>query len=309
MKRLWWLALPAGVVLIAAIVFVRDGSPTPPELPPEATSPAGTQLLDGFSVPSGAVQLGPLLVAGLEDGQPSEWRAVLVVTGDPLEVWRRYLDQLAGRMPSEGVDPAKLQGCRIDRDDGFACEVRVDAPDTDGRSLVAGATMLNPPDDVTGRYLMVVEATRYPPGFGDLFTSAPETWKGGAAPSPQPPREPPSVGEALAPSTTAYEGDDRKYVLVEGSRLLAQYGVGSLTGGFSVLLAVSSGADAERVGEAYARQAAQYEGETSVERYRFGDAEFISYQPPGGAGGYQANLWVVDRPGSDGYVFYSLLND
>ncbi|HEX2148842.1 MAG TPA: hypothetical protein VHI31_01515, partial [Actinomycetota bacterium] len=297
------------VLLMAAIVFLRGDFPAPPELPPAATSPAGTQLLDGFSVPAGAVQLGPLLVARLEDGSPSEWRAVLVVTGDPLDVWRRYSAQLAGRMPSEGVDPAKLQGCRIDRDDGFGCEIRVDAPDADGRSLVAGAAMLNPPDDVTGRYLMVVEATRYPPGFSDLFTSAPQAWKGGPAPSPQPPREPPSPGEALAPSTTAYEDDDQRYLLVEGSKLMAQYGVGSLTGGFSVLLAVSPGADAEQVGEAYARQAAQYEGETAVERYRFGDAEFISYQPPGGAGGYQASLWVVDRPGSDDYVFYSLLND
>lgn len=91
--------------------------------------------------------------------------------------------------------------------------------------------------------------------------------------------------------------------------MLAQWGFGSLTGGFEVLLAVSPAADPEAMGEAYARQAAQYLEETQVERYTSGNTEYIHYIPAGGAGGYQGNVWVVDPPGYGGFIFYSLFND
>jgi hypothetical protein len=98
-------------------------------------------------------------------------------------------------------------------------------------------------------------------------------------------------------------------VLVEGTEMLAQYGEGSLTGGFEVLLSVAPGVDPEAVGEAYARQAAQYQGETGVDTYTSEGVKFIRYRPPGGAGGYQGEVWVADRPGDRDYVFYSLFND
>jgi hypothetical protein len=46
-----------------------------------------------------------------------------------------------------------------------------------------------------------------------------------------------------------------------------------------------------------------------VERYISGNTDFIHYMPPGGAGGYQGDLWVVDPPGDGGFIYYSLLND
>ena len=306
MRKVWWLIIP--VVLLAAGAFrlLRPGPPPP--LQAEATSPPGTELRDGFKVPAGAVQLGPLLVLQPQAGRPEGWKAILAVTGDPLDAWEGYLTQLAELFPSEDVSPSTLSGCRVDRQEGFGCEIRIDVPEPSG-TVVAGASLLNAPDDVTGRYLMVLESTRYPEGFGDVYSDLPESWKGGPAPDPDLHRRSPAVGEPLAPSTTAYDGDEQRYVLLEGSELLAQYGVGSLTGGFEVLLAVSPGAEAGAIGEAYARQAAQIEGETTVDTYNSGDVGYIRYLPPGGAGGYQAEIWVVDQPGDRDYVFYSLFND
>lgn len=307
MRKVWWLLIP--VVLLAAGAFwLQRSGPPPPALPAEATSPPGTELRDGFKVPAGAVQLGPLLVLQPQAGRLEGWKAILAVTGDPLDAWERYLTQLAELFPSEDVKPATLPGCRVDRQEGFGCEIRVDVPEPGG-TVVAGATILNPPDDVTGRYLMVLESTRYPEGFGDVYSEVPEGWKGGPAPGPDSARRSPAVGEPLAPSTTAYDGDDQRYVLLAGSEMSAQYGVGSLTGGFEVLLAVSPGAEAGAIGEAYARQGAQYKGDTTVDTYSSGDVRYLRHLPPGGAGGYQAEIWVVDQPGDRDYVFYSLFND
>lgn len=76
-----------------------------------------------------------------------------------------------------------------------------------------------------------------------------------------------------------------------------------------MLLGVEPGAVVEEVARAYGRQGAQFAGETQVSRYRWGDASYVRYLPPGGAGGYQAVVWSVDRAGEADYVFYSLVND
>lgn len=112
MKRLWWLGVP--ILAVAGFWFL--GRNPPPALPSWATAPAGTELRDGYKVPEGAVQLGPVL-------QPSsagqEWNVILAVTGDPLEVWEKLLGQLARRYPSLPVDPGSRQGCRTDDEEGF----------------------------------------------------------------------------------------------------------------------------------------------------------------------------------------------
>jgi hypothetical protein len=306
-RKVWWLLVPAVLLAAGAFWLLRAG-PTPPALPEGETSPPGTGLRDGFKVPAGSVLLGPLLVLEGEGGRPESWKSILAVTGDPLEVWEDYLAQLAELFPSENVTPGGLAGCRVDRQEGFGCEIRIDVPEGRG-FVVTGAKLLNAPDDVTGRYVLVLETTRLPEGWSDIYSDHPGGWTGGPAPDPGPARRKPQVGEPLAPSTAAYEDDDQRYVLLEGSAMLAQYGVGSLTGGFEVLLAVLPGAEAAEVGEAYARQASQYEGETTVDAYRSGQVGYVRYLPPGGAGGYQAEIWVADgREGRD-YVFYSLFND
>ena len=300
MKRLWWLLVPA--LALAGFWSLRR-SPPPPALPSWATAPAGSDLPDGFQVPDGALRLGPVLRPGPE----TDWTAILAVTGDPLEVWEKVLGQLAERFPAAPVDPGTRRGCRTHDEEGFGCEISLRSTEPEG-TVVAAATLLSARDDVTGRYLVVVESTRYPTAL-DYLQVLPEEWQGGSAPAPEPARSAPRAGEPLAPSTTAYDGDEERYVVIEGSALLAQWGVGSLTGGFEVLLAVPPGADPETVGQAYARQAAQYEGQTKVERYNSGNTRYIHYMPPGGAGGYQGNVWVVDPPDETGFIFYSLFND
>lgn len=300
MKRLWWLLVPA--LALAGFWFLRK-NPPPPALPTWATAPEGTELRDGFRVPTGALQLGPVLQPDPKTG----WTAVLAVTGDPLEVWEDYLRQLSGRFPDRALDPESRRGCRTTRDEGFGCYISLRSPEPGGTEVI-GATLLNAPDDVTGRYLVVVESTRYQTTL-DYPEVLPEPWKGGRAPDPKPAGKAPQAGEPLAPSTTAYDGDENRYVVIEGSELLAQWGAGSLTGGFEVLLAVSPGADPEAMGEAYSRQAAQYEEQTRVERFTSGNTEYIHYLPPGGAGGYQGDVWVVDPLGPGGFIFYSLTND
>lgn len=300
MKRLWWLLVPA--LVLAGFWFLRK-NPPPPAIPSWATAPEGSELRDGFEVTEGAVLLGPVLQTSPEAG----WTAILAVTGDALEVWEDYLRQLAERFPDRGVDPGSRRGCRADDQEGFGCSISLGSPEPGGTAVI-GATLLNAPDDVTGRYLVVLESIRYHAAL-DYPEALPERWEGGRAPDPKPARKAPKAGRPLAPSTTAYRGDNERYVVIEGSEMLAQWGVGSLTGGFEVLLAVSPGADPETIGEAYARQAAQYEGETEVERYTSGNTEYIHYLPPGGAGGYQGNLWVVDPLEPGGFIFYSLIND
>lgn len=129
----------------------------------------------------------------------------------------------------------------------------------------------------------------------------------------QGPTTPSGVGEPLAPRTVAYpEGDDERYVLLDGSELLAQYGRGSITGGFDVILRITPGAELADVAAAYADQANQFEGEPipAPEVIEHGSTTVRILRPPGGAGGDQGEVIAVDQAGTaDDYVFNSLAND
>ena len=306
--RKWWLLV--GAVLVVAVgATLRFRQAGPPPLPQELTAPAGSQLPDGFSVPQGAVRLGPVLrLAADTDGRFDGWLVVLAVTGRPLDAWGNYLRQLAARAVTEASDPRPGKGCRIDGQNGFRCDLEqpVAGAGSEGARLVT-ASLRGVEGDVTGRYLLVLTAGTSPAARPGV-TQAP-VWTRRTAPPPPEARESPSVGDPLAPATTAYPGDDRRYVLLEGSELIAQWGSGSLTGGFDVLLRVLPGSEPEEVGEAYSRQAAQFEGETLTSRLESEGTRYTRYQPPGGAGGYQGTVWVVDQPGVRDYVFYSLVND
>jgi len=92
---------------------------------------------------------------------------------------------------------------------------------------------------------------------------------------------------------------------------VAQYGVGSLTGGFGVLLRVTPDADVADVAAAYADQAVQFEGEPvpPPDTVSHDGTTVTRYSPPGGAGGYSGLITAVDRPGPDDYILYELSND
>ena len=237
--------------------------------------------------------------------------AILLVTGDPLSVWSAYVRQLADLLPDKGIDAERAPGCRLDDDSRFGCELVLDSPDPKtGGTVFRRADLLNPPDDVTGRYLIVLRREFHPVAVGiDGDPGERPAWVGGTPPAPRSARQPPRNGQALAPSSTAYDGDESRYVLLDGSEMLAQWGTGSVTGGFDVLLRVKSGSVPDRMGEGYAEQAAQRDGETRVSRYEAGDTAYVHYTPPGGAGAYQGSVWVVDGPGERDFIFYSLYND
>jgi hypothetical protein len=302
LRKQWWAAASLPVVLVAvAAVFWLVNRPAPSlNLPTDA---AGTALPDGLKMPEGAVLLGPVLY-GTGSDPPDSWLAILAASEDPMEAWEDYHAQLANLI---GEAPLEAPGCREDSDDGYRCDSRfwLADPANEGK-LVLEASLINPPDDVTGRYLMVIDALRVP----DPISDGTETKSGDdSAPETRRPRPVPKVGEPLAPSTVAYEGDNDRYVVLDGSELVAQWGDGSLTGGFDVLLSVNPGESVEDVATAYAEQSAQYEDETKVHRYRVGETLFTSYQPPGGAGGYQGVIYAVDQPGDRDYIYYSLSND
>jgi hypothetical protein len=172
--------------------------------------------------------------------------------------------------------------------------------------------LVSVPGDITGAYLVRLEvgaSDLYPTdlyGRDDLRPSP-----SGTLPDPNPARARPGVGEPLAPVTVAYEGDDDRYVLLEGSELIAQYSAGSLTGGFGVLLRTTPGADLDAVAAAYAEQAVQFEGEPvpPPDVVEHDGTTMTLYRPPGGAGGYTGTVTAVDQPSGDDYIFYELAND
>lgn len=131
----------------------------------------------------------------------------------------------------------------------------------DGRGSDRGARMSlrSVSGDVTGHYLL-----RLTGGAHDGSPTNDESDHGiptGAdeLPPPRPAREQPEVGGPLAPVTVASENDNEEYVVVEGTELLAQYGVGSISGGFSVMLRVRPDADLSSVVDTYVEQADQWE--------------------------------------------------
>jgi hypothetical protein len=291
-------------------------------VPDGVLSGPGTELPDGLVVAPDSSLLGPAVVDELDGaGRPTSWSALVLVEGDPLEVWSAYTAQVAELFPGEGIDAAARPGCRppdpdSDSDPGAGagageelCGLTADTP-ADGGRRVLTASMGSVPGDVTGAYVLVLDAARYD-SAADTGGDA-DPWPPDAPdpPAPSPARPRPAVGGPLAPDTVAYEGDEDEYVLLEGSELVTQYSSGSVTGGFGVLLRVVDGADVADVASAYASQAAQFEAPADEPRVvTYGDATVTVHVPPGGAGGYQGEVTAVDRATGDDYVRYELFND
>lgn len=308
-RRLVAAIVGATLVIAAAgtaLAIATADSRADPIVPPGTASGPGTQLPDGLSVIAGSVLLGPVVVEELDaDGRPETWHAVVMVeSGDPISVWSRYVSQMLARSPSSDLDPDDAPGCVSDEDrypgePHVLCELVVEG---------VAAEMTSVPGDVTGRFLLTLGNR----GSGQSDDEDPPTWSGGDAPEPEPARDRPDVGEPLAPETAAYEGDDERYVLLEGSELVAQTGGGSITGGFTVLLRVTAGADLAEVTDAYVEQATQFEGADELptpEVVEHDGTTFTTRHPPGGAGGYTGEVTAIDRPGDDDYIVYELLND
>ena len=306
------VAAIVGVTLVIAVAgtalaIATADSRADPIVPPDTASGPGTQLPDGLSVIAGSVLLGPVVVEELDaDGRPETWHAVVMVdSGDPIGVWSRYVTQMVARSPSSDLDPDAAPGCVAaeDRYPGEPADVLCEL-DIEGIT----AEMASFPGDVTGRFLLTLEDR----GRDAADDEDPPTWSGDAAPEPEPARDRPDVGEPLAPETVAYEDDNQRYVLLEGSELVAQTGGRSATGGFTVLLRVTAGADLAEVTDAYVAQATQFEGEEELpapEVVEHDGTTFTTRHAPGGAGGYTGEVTAIDRPGDDDYIVYELLND
>jgi hypothetical protein len=311
------VAVIVGVALVIAVAgtglaIATGDDRAEPVVPVGTASGPGTPLPDGMAILSGTVLLGPVVVEGLDDdGQPARWSAVVLVESpDPIAVWSDYVAEIerrasssdAGRGPD--LDPDEAPGCS-DRgsasggDEGVLCTV-----DVAGLHAELGTV----PGDVTGAHLLTLDADPELHAIG-TDRDAP-TWPGGDAPAPDAARERPDAGEPLAPETVASEGDNDRYVLLEGSELVAQFGRGSVTGGFAVLLRVTSDGDLDQVTDGYVQQATQFEGEDTdpPEVVEYDGTTFTTYIPPGGAGGYSGKVTAVDGP-TDDYIVYSLIND
>lgn len=280
----------------------------------DVLSGPGTDLADGLEVAPGSSLVGPVVVTGVEpSGDIASWFALVLVEEEPLDVWQAYADQLTDLFPDAGIDVGPAPGCdpALADSDGYDPVCSLDAHDRDRR---AGMSLRSVPGDVTGNYLLRLTGDIYePPAYDESDREIPT----GAdeLPPPQPAREQPEVGGPLAPVTVAYEGDNEEYVVVEGTELLAQYGVGSITGGFNVMLRVRPDADLSTVVATYVEQADQFKDaavpeETPPPEVIEHDGTTVStYRPPGGAGGYSGEITVVDRPQGDDYILYELSND
>ncbi|MEJ7824685.1 MAG: hypothetical protein WKF48_04620 [Solirubrobacteraceae bacterium] len=283
-----------------------SASSDPPDLRP--SSPVGAQrvLPEGLRVPAGAALQGPVLVQRQTDFHPRAIvTSVMSVTGNPRRVWRSLARQLGRRFPDAQIKAGDLPGCAIDPQETFGCGLELEAQQrATKKTLAASVSLRNPRGDITGDYVLTITTFRYPTVRGRSYPpTKPSRWTRGAFPAPRPARPAPKVGDPLPP-----DGADAG-VLLPGSAMVTQWGDGSVTGGFDVLLKVLPGADAADVGAAYARQSAQGEGKTRVTRSRIGANLVTHYLPPGGAGGYQGDISVIDRPGAGDYIYYSYYND
>jgi hypothetical protein len=316
------LGLLAAVIVVAvvaaagALIATRDddggGGASAAGVPADVLSGPGTELGDGLTVASGSSLIGPVVVTATDGtDEIAAWSGLVLVEDDALEVWQSYAGQLADRFPDSGIDASQAPGCAPGDENLNEAEVcSLDAQDTDRE---VDMSLVSVPGDVTGRYLLRLSGQVYEPSEYDDNEEIPTGTN--ELPEPQSARERPRAGEALAPATTAYEGDDEEYVVVEGSELLAQYSAGSITGGFSVLLRVSPGADLDSVVDAYVEQADQVDDTEATEEPSPPDViehegtTVSHYDPPGGAGGYTGDVTVVDRPDGDDYILFELFND
>jgi len=305
---------------VAAVLLFGSGCAAAPASE-AGSSPAGdeqpggpgTPLRDGLSVRPGSRLLGAVFEEDYRTGPDGpvlfRWSAVLLIDGDPIEVWRSFLGQFPAE-PNPGVDPAGAPGCARENRSLLlqpGCRVQVlGTSEVTGRPQQYALTLSAPDGDVTGHYQLMIAST------GDFISEprarVPDPGDGLGLPDVVAQREPPQVGDVLGP------GVADKYALLPGTTFVAQYGPGSITGGFDVILQLSPGADLNAVVGAYAEQANQipdlastaFAGASRVD----GDTTYTTVTPPGGAGGYQGFIRVVDQPGADhDYLYYSLVND
>ena len=165
--------------------------------------------------------------------------------------------------------------------------------------------MLSVKGDVTGHYLLVLRRQ------GGEPSSTVKIPKEGASLKADPPYTSPGplpVGHQLPGKLNALGGP---YEVLNGSELSAAYGKGSYTGGTDLLLHITPGADVSSVAARYAQQAAQYPGETTTTGPDMKTSTtYARLLPPGGAGGYQGTVSIVDNPGEgQDYLYYSMAND
>jgi hypothetical protein len=283
-------------MLGAALLVGACGSSRPD--PPAAwtgTPATSADVPPAFAVPEGA----RLLVPAIYTPSDLSGSALLSIRRRPRLTWARLLRRLDRRYPRRYVDES---GCATDPEKVLSCSVSLVATLSDGRHLGIAASLRRVPDDVSGGYLLALRSvrvrrlsTRSGPSRG-LRPRLPPRF-----PTPSA-RTPPRVGELLSPSR-----EPQRYTLLAGSQLVAIYGTGSLTGGFNAVLRVLPGHDPIKIGRAYARQARQEAGPISVDR-RPGNVTVLF--PPGGAGGYQGVINVLDPPGNDrDLIVYDLYND
>lgn len=266
---------------------------------PAVLHPPGTPLREGLTVLTGSQLLGAVFETG-SDG----WRAALQVDGNPLAIYRSYLSAL-GFTGNVSTNPA----CRRKTDDAdrTGCEAMFTRGSTDGKKRVTTVQLTTVPGDVTGHYLLLLDVGQE---WWDVSPSEkpPEGAKLEAT-DPLKPGHRPESGETLP--GTELDHADPPYVLLAGTELVAKVGVGSIAGGFEVLLHVTPGGDVAERAREYTRQAAQGASEQAVitSRTKAGTT-YTKIVPPGEAGGFSSTIKVVDQPGSDqDYLWYWLAND
>ncbi len=299
------LAVLAGVAVLTAVS--ADAAPlSEAAVPADALRPSGSPLPDGLTVPHGAQLIGTPLEYDPVSRRlpPDSWTAVLLVTGDPIATWSAMVDELSRVLGGPHNDEVDAPGCAT-YDGFFGCSIDTGGPGPAGAPLQVYADMRPVPGDVTGHYSLVM----YGRQTDQPMDTVGQPWAGGPAPPPPPARDRPRVGDPLAPETAAYDDDDDRYVLLQGTELLVQYSPGSFTGGFGVLLRVRPGADVQEISAAYAEQARQYDGVTKRRVSTNEDSTVYGFAPSGGAGGYQGEVFGVDNEEGADYIYYSLIND
>jgi hypothetical protein len=300
--------LGIALALLAAIVvgfLVLQFVARPAELPD--ASPPGTDLPNGVKVAEGSSLLGPVLwqQAGEIFAQGETWTAIVSVTGDPLEVWGRYLSQFAEIVPgdAEVLEGQGSPGCKRDPKYRLDCEAGADGPTVDGQVVSLYASMRSNPNDVTGRYRVRLEGDTQPTST-EKFMGQGSTIR--VVPPPHKANKVPKVGEPIAPRSEA--GVAERFVLLEGSRLVTVYGGGSSAGGFNAILRVLPGADLQTVTDAYVQQATfTPQLGTRSSSFEKGGTLFRTLFP-GQDAGIRAEIRVVDQPGDQpDFIFYSVL--
>ncbi|MFP5254943.1 MAG: hypothetical protein ACLGI8_03740 [Acidimicrobiia bacterium] len=300
-------ALLVGALAAAGLLIVATLADHETARSLQAAGSSGDPLPDGLEVSKGTELVAPLGRGHGWEGLDG-WIAVAKLTGRPLDVWQSLLEQLVEVSPNADIQPDRYSGCL--RTPDYAgqppCQVLVPIDGTEPRMVAASLVAID--GDITGRHLLVIGGGPNPGVGFDDHGRAPEDWNGDELAAEVAAREAPGVGDPLAPETVAYPGDDDRYVLLEGSVLLAQFGEGSLTGGFDVVLGVEAGVDPVELGARYAAQAAEFEGETRVETFVEDGITYTTFRPPGGAGGYSGVITVVEDP-KQPTIYYSLAND